>query len=392
MLIGARLRQLRLARDLSLDDLAREMGGIVTKQALSKYEGGKSQPSHVVLNKLASALGVKASSLAAEPAIGVEFHGFRKRARLGKREQESIQSWVKQLLEDRARLQSLFNVSQLTPLPFHSFVVSSLEDIEDAAMGLRRTWSLGSAPIADVTNTLEDWRVHVIEIPDHERFDGLSATVSNEQGEIVAGAVIISSQTSGERQRFNLAHELGHLVMKMAKKLDKEAAANRFAGAFLAPSEALISTTGQKRHHISQQELMLLKEKFRMSIQALLYRMMNLGIISETYHKQWCVDINRLGWRKNEPGELPREQPNWLRRTILQAITEDLMTKEEAERILGESIDSEEPLTLKQRRDFIKLPLEERRAIMAKQARELAEHYNTDPEWREGEGGAIIED
>ena len=79
-----RIKQLRLARALSLDDLSDAMGGIVTKQALSKYELGQSTPSAPVLNQLASALGVKAMELWAAPSIQVKFQGYRKRASLPK--------------------------------------------------------------------------------------------------------------------------------------------------------------------------------------------------------------------------------------------------------------------------------------------------------------------
>ena len=68
-LIGRRLRQLRLARNLSMEALAAEMGGIVTKQAISKYENDRAQPSPTVLTKLASVLGVKATFLFHEPTI-----------------------------------------------------------------------------------------------------------------------------------------------------------------------------------------------------------------------------------------------------------------------------------------------------------------------------------
>ena len=60
-MIGERLIQLRLAQNLTLDALAEKMGGIVTKQALSKYEQNQAQPSPIVLTKLSAALGVKAS-------------------------------------------------------------------------------------------------------------------------------------------------------------------------------------------------------------------------------------------------------------------------------------------------------------------------------------------
>jgi hypothetical protein len=46
------------------------------------------------------------------------------------------------------------------------------------------------------------------------------------------------------------------------------------------------------------------------------------------------------------------------------------------------------PLSLQDRRAFLKLPLAERRRLMAKQAEQMIAHYEKDSEWREFlEGG-----
>ncbi len=391
MLLGTRLRQLRLAAGLSLDALASAMGDLITKQALSKYETGKSQPTQVVLNKLALALDVKASGLTSEPDLRVDFHGFRKRTKLGKRAEEEIKSKVAWMLEQRIHLQKFYKPLDSKTVPYECFGISSLEDVETAAGELRAQWMLGDAPIADVTNTLEEHLVHVLELQNTDHFDGLSATAKDESGNIIGGAVVSCHETSGERQRFNLGHELGHLVLKVSKEVDVEDAANRFAAAFLAPKETFLSLTGLKRHHLTLNELLLLKQRLGLSLQALVYRMKDLGVISATLHKQLCIDFSRQGWRKSEPGALPREEPKWFRRAILQAVTESWITKEDGERMLGETIDVGEPLTLEDRRVFMKLPLEERRNIMAKQAEDLAEDYKSDSGWKEIEGSDFIE-
>ena len=93
-MISQRLRRLRLARGLTLEALAAKMGGIVTKQALSQYERGKTRPSPLVLARLAEALDVKAAYLSSEPTISVRFIAYRKRSRLPKREQARVESIV----------------------------------------------------------------------------------------------------------------------------------------------------------------------------------------------------------------------------------------------------------------------------------------------------------
>src|SRR5271154_1679934 len=94
-----RIKQLRLARGLSLDELSDAMGGIVTKQALSKYELGISTPSAPVLNQLARALNVKAMNLWAAPSFEVKFLGYRKRVSLSPRWEESFGAILSRKLE-----------------------------------------------------------------------------------------------------------------------------------------------------------------------------------------------------------------------------------------------------------------------------------------------------
>jgi hypothetical protein len=79
----------------------------------------------------------------------------------------------------------------------------------------------------------------------------------------------------------------------------------------------------------------------------------------------------RGGERKSRQ-KLEPEKSEWLKKAVFRALSEGLMTKGEAMKALGEPVDTQEPITLVERRAFLKLPMEERRKIMAKQAREMA--------------------
>ena len=136
---------------------------------------------------------------------------------------------------------------------------------------------------------------------------------------------------------------------------------------------------------------MLLKRQYGMSIQALLRRLRDLEIITESYYRQWCVDINRLQWRKHEPLEMPPEQPQWMRRSVLHALAEGLISQEDAAAMTGETMQGGLALPTIERRSFMKLPLEERRRILAEQAEKLATYYAQDSEWREMEAGDLVE-
>ena len=390
-MISQRLRQLRLARGLSLEALAAAIGGAVTKQALSKYEQGTARPSPVVLNRLAEALGVKAAYLLSEPDIEVQFIAYRKGSALAKGEQARVEALVAESLGMRVRLQELLGHTEEVSLPVQSLEVHKGDDVEDAADKLRSEWQLGRDPIGNLTDVLEHHFVHVLEIKAGEKFDGISAVAYDSEHRARAAAVVSRKGVPGGRRRLSLGHELGHLLLDISEDVDQERAAFRFGAALLAPADVLIREVGRRRAFIQPEELLLLKRRFGLSLQALLFRLNDLSIITDAYNRQWCIDINRLGWRKEEPMELPAEQPQWMRQGVLRALAEGLVGKDEAEAMLAERVDMELPLPIIERRAFMKLPLEERRRLLAEQAEKLAEHYAQDTEWRDVEGGDLVE-
>ncbi len=369
-MIAERLKQIRLARGLSLDALVQEMGEIVTKQAISKYENGKAQPTPKVLRALARALKVPPTDLLRRPSVEVEFVAYRKGSGLRKKEQATVENVVERLLEQRLELGEMVGEVEAPDLPVKGWKVAEVDDAEKAAEGLRALWGLGLAPIASMVATLEDHRVHVVSIEAGEKFDGISAFTLDRKGKARGAAVVTRRGLVGERQRMNLAHELGHLVIEPVGDVDEEKAAFRFGSAFLVPAETLYREVGLKRNFVQGEELMMLKEKFGISVQALLYRLQALGVIGPAHYRQWCIAINQKGYRKDEPGALPTEEPVWLRRTVIRALSEGQITRRRAERILAEgeeSVEWELPVELLERRELLKASAEERRSILAAQ-------------------------
>ncbi len=390
-MIGLRLKQLRLARNLSLDALAAELGGIVTKQAISKYENGKAQPSPIVLTKLASVLGVKAAYFLQEPVINLEFIAYRKNPGLRKREKERVKSIVERAVEDRVYIRELSGQSNLPMIPIKKWKVDNPEDTETAAEELRKCWELGSDPIYNVCNTIEERGLVVLTIEADDKFDGISAIAYEDKKRVKAAAIVTRRKIDGERQRLNLTHELGHIALDISEKIDEEKAAFRFGAAFLAPRTRIFNEVGKKRALIQVEELLLLKRRFGISMQALIYRLHELNIIANSYYKQWWSMFDNYGWRVTEPESLPYEEPYWLRRTVLRLVAERIINQTDAERILGEKVELEQPVSLVKRRAFLKLPIAKRREILAEQASRIAKHYEEDTEWRDSQGGQIVE-
>jgi len=386
-----RLRRLRQSRGLSLEALAAEMGGIVTKQALSKYETGKATPGPLIITRLARAFGVKAIHLSEEPTVIVEFPGYRKRTGLAKKERSRIEGLVTREMEKRVRLQTLLGVDGGT-IPVQAYRVRTLEGAEKAAVTLREAWDLGMDPIANLVETLESHRVHVVVVEAPTTFDGVSAIARDSSGTVVAAGAVTRDSTGGERQRLNLAHELGHLVLAIATDLNEEEVAFRFAGALLAPAATIRQEIGSRRSFLQLEEIQYLRGRYGMSMQAIVRRLHDLDIISATTYKWWCIEFSRQGWRKQEPGESLAERPHWFRRAVLRALSEGLMAMSEARDLMRDDVEAELPLSLVEKQAFARMPIAERRRLLHRQATAVADRYNAEIRNDQIGGGEFLED
>ena len=209
-------------------------------------------------------------------------------------------------------------------------------------------------------------------------FDGLSAVARDETGVAIGAAVISRRGLPGERQRLNFVHEVGHIVPKIiVDDLSEEDVAFRFGAAFLAPAAVIRREVGRHRTSVGWDELLMLKGALGMSVQALLYRLKTLEIISQEHYSDWFRFLSMAGFRKAEPNELPAEKPEWLRRNVLRAWAEGLISVAHAERLIDEPLKGVEvsPLHLSHRR-WSNLTPEERAALLAQGAQRAAEFYS----------------
>ena len=386
-MLGERLRRFRLARGMSLDDLHAAIGGQVSKQALSKYERGKMHPKATTLNRIASALGVKSVQLWGEPVCHVEWVAFQKPASLSKKEHEQLESLVAELLEKRLSLQERIGELESLELPIQDVPVNNLDAAEAAAMTLRQRWGLGTEPITNLLDVLEAQHIHIIEVDADEGFDGISAVARDAEGRALAATIATRRGTSGDRHCLNVAHELGHLTLNPSEEVDEEKAAFRFGAAFLAPAEDLHQELGEKQRCIQHNDLLYLKWHYGISIQAILFRLRDLGLITNSHFQQWWIEINKLGWKKREPIEIPREKPKRFHLQVYRALSEEFIEEWEADQLLNDSLTTSSPRSLIERRAFLQLPTDLRRNLLREQAKQMEDYYERDTEW-----GDLVED
>ena len=378
------LQQARIARGLSLEDLAGTIGNAVSRQTLKNYEAGITRPGATILSLLAKALQVSTADLLRGPDFRCEHIAYRKKARLPKKEAASIEAQVIQEVNRRCWVQSRCLPGQRIEPVRGRFKNLTADNLELATVKLRKDWGLGISPIRNLVDELEGHSVHVITLTTHEDFDGLSSVAIDSQGQPYAYSVAIKKETSMERQRFSMAHELGHILFDSTD----EPAAHAFAGAFLVPQEELKKMLGDKRNRIKKEEWLALKRYFGVSMQALIRRAKDCGIIQEDSYRFW----NTVLHRKKEENDTPEcEVSTWMLRTVMRGYAEGVFSKSKAEELLGKQMHGE-ALELKTRQDIRQMSPDERRKLMAKQAVLAVEDYSS-PEFNEtAEPGEVLDD
>lgn len=337
-MIGNRIKLARKAAGLSLRTLAEKAG--VSAMAISKYENNNSTPSSKVLLSLAKSLDVRVEYFFRTANIELSEIEYRKHDKLPKKTLDKIKGNV---IEQIERFLELENYLPNSPVEvFHlpnnlPNKIDEYEEIEFLAKLIRKNWKLGNNPISDLTDVLEERGIRVFHsnILHDQKFDGLAARVNN------VPIIVVDSQIPGDRQRFTLSHELGHLILdgRIAEHMDIEKAANRFAGAFLVPLEEVVKELGQKRNWIEPIELCILKKTYGFSMQAWLYRATELGIVNRSSSKKMWDYFTAKDWRKTEPGEqYPSEEPKLFTQMVFHACGEDLISESKASELLGKSL------------------------------------------------------
>ena len=332
--IGERLKSARTAAGLSLRDLAAQVG--VSATAISKYERNEDVPGSGVLLRLAKSLDVRVEYFLRPIAVEVSEPSYRKRASLGVRARRSVLARIQDGVERHMEAESLYPGEEQRTfcMPLISRSVHSYSEIETVAIALRADWNLGLDPVESVVEVLEEQGIKVQLVDAPETFDACTYTVNG-----VIPVIAVRRGVPGDRQRLNLLHELGHLLLQVQEGLDEERAAFRFAAAFLVPEPMARFELGPHRNAFSLEELQLLKKRWGLSMQAWIRRANDLGIITEAAAVRYYKLFRTRGWHRAEPGgPYPEEEPGRLFQLVLRARAEDVISDARAAELLGKSV------------------------------------------------------
>jgi len=338
--ISGRLVEARVARGMTITQLA-ELSGL-SKTSISNYESSSQAPREDKLKRLSQALNIPEhyfyKPLTHNHELPVTFRSLAAASKRDRAQAASKLGWLSDILSLVTQLVEL-PTPNIPDLAFGRKPTDiSFDEIEILAEQCRRHFGLKDRPISNVAQLLENNGVIVVHMPfDAPGLDAFSAWLLDSETPVI---ISTSEGRSSCRDRFNLAHELGHLVLHRAvKELNRdilplmEKQAFRFASAFLMPAKTYASDFTYPTLDV----LSVLKRKWLVSIQAQIMRCKDLCIITDEQGTRLFMNLARRGWKTEEPLDdvIPREKSQLLKQALKLLIEEGELSKEELLTELG---------------------------------------------------------
>ncbi len=299
----------RQSRGLTQRDLATVLK--VSPGWMSKIEGGIRELPSESLQKISKVLDYPvefftSSKRVCGPGISELYH--RKRHNVPTRILEKHQAQIEIRRMNLADLLSGVEIGDIgiKTLDLYEFNGS----VRDVARAVRAAWRLPRGPVSNVTRAIEEARGMVIPVDFETRLiDATSCWPPN-----MPPLMFANLNIPGDRLRFSLCHELGHIIMHQDNpNPDIERQANEFAAEFLMPEDDIRPYLV----NLSLEKLATLKPYWKVSMAALLQRAREIGEITPRRAKTMWVELGKAGYRMQEPIELdlPVEKP-----TLMQEI------------------------------------------------------------------------
>ncbi len=355
--IADRLKEAREARGYNASEFAEFVG--LSRQSISQYEIGRIKPSTETLGKIAANLKLplayfttsrprhsKDNNIVEDNTIffrSLEGAAKKDRDRLRRRLQ-----WIADIFSVLSKfidfptvdlpatddITKIYPQNGLNPEQRDSI---SKEEIEEIASILRKHWKLGKSPIHNIVALLESKGFIIVKESFYHTVTTDSAQTDALSTWIDGRPFIYLSRDKGSavRSRFDVAHELGHLLLHSGVEITNksilkqiECEANYFAGAFLLPRESFgreaISMTSMT-HFVS------LKPRWKVSIAAMIHRCHSIGSISENQNSYLWRQLNAKGWRFKEPldDEIEESPPILLEKAVDMLFQHDVCTPSE---------------------------------------------------------------
>ena len=339
-IIAYRIKNARILKGLTLQNLADEL--LISKQMISKYEKGMSIPNSQNIIKLAKLLDQKVDYFFRNFKVDVGHVDFRKKSKFSIKKQKALKEQIKINLENYLWIEGLLSIDYSFKNVISNFQVSNISEIEQVVLQLRKKWDIGTDPIYNIIQLLEDKEIKVIELYDvDDKFDGLATFVNDKYP-----VIVVNGNFPVERKRFTLLHELGHLLLNIEDSADskqEETLCNQFASEFLLPRKFLINEFGGKRGNITLPEFISIQEKYGISIPAIIYRLVDAKIIAKEKHTSFYKKMNydpQLKKRVNKSRFMTPEHSNRYNQLVYRALAQENISLSKASSLLNIDLNS----------------------------------------------------
>lgn len=319
---GERLRSARMYRGLTLTELAKRTE--ISKQSISLYENDNNTPDYMKVRLLASELNFPYDYFFQKDsyAAKTETTYFRSLASATKKDRTAQSIKLEYVAKMYEILLEFISFPEMN-LPSVDFVgcddvfecenEDAIQEIEDIAAQVRKYWDIGTGPIKDLQYLLEKNGIIVTGFDTNEdKIDAFSQRTIVAGNDIYFIAVALGNRPEG-RIRFDMAHELGHILLHpWSEDLEaitkdefkaRERQANMFASAFLLPRDSFGKDIASYPTDLKYYQF--LKKKWKVSIQTMIYRTHQLGIMSDNQYQYLMRQVSKNGWRIKEPGDVP---------------------------------------------------------------------------------------
>lgn len=298
----------REARGWTQKELAEKSG--LAQGNISKHENGIQEPEQENLARIALNLRYPTKFF----YIAAHRYRFGSSCTYHRKRETALTSDLTTLLAQlnlfRIRVGLLLtNVELAAPNEIRKFDIDRHDyDIKDIAHTTRTFWRLPRGPVRNVVEAIENAGgiVYCCRFGT-PKIDALSQWIPPDPP-----IFFVNSDSPGDRARYSLSHELGHVIAHEYPTENQEREADQFAAEFLMPAEDI----SESLEGLTLPKAARLKSDWKVSMAALIRRAHDLKRISDNQYKALFIQLSKMGYRTVEPNPIPMDKPSVLDRLL----------------------------------------------------------------------------
>ena len=337
-IFAARLRRARMTSGLSMEGLSKALGGLVSRQAINKYENAQMLPSNDVVCEMGRVLGVKYDYFFSGSDVTISEMSFRSETKISNKERSFISGKLQDMLERYLEAEMIMGENRLFTTTFFEMTIANEADAKVAAMRLHCDWALEDKPIYPLFDVMEDNGVKVVSCEFFpQSVKGVYCQVNGKP------VVAINENLNAEESRFTALHELGHGLLRFKEGLSaiaREKLCDVFAGYVLLPADRLQEQLGRKREWVHLEEIKMVQARYGLPAEEIVKMARLENVISRYSYSRFITDVrDREDYSALVKASVMNEQkPSRMRSMILKAYGEAEISESKASVLLNTSI------------------------------------------------------